>query len=83
MPAQSPTDVINAWNAHCAVCNFDECPNPAPSISLSGSYNGTNLAVDKPKLMKLIQQEVQSFRPGDPGDDEWLSAVIDDPAWYK
>ena len=83
MPAQSPTDVINAWNAHCASCNFDECPNPAPSLPLSGAYHGSNLAVDKRKLMLLIQQEVQSAEFAEPDDNDYLSAVISDPAWYS
>jgi len=83
MPAQNATEVINAWNAHCAACNFGVCPDPAPSIPLSGVYHGTNLAVDKPKLMQMIQQQVQSAAPATPEDDEWLSAVINDPAWYS
>jgi hypothetical protein len=83
MPAHSPTDVINAWNAHCASCNFGQCPNPAPSIALRVVYHGTDITVDKRKLMLLIQQEVQSADLPDPDDNDYLSALINDPAWYS
>ena len=82
MPAHSPTDVINAWNAHCASCNFGQCPNPAPDLPLRDVYHGRDIAVDKLKLMKLIQQQVESALLPDPDDNDWLSAVINDPAWY-
>jgi hypothetical protein len=84
MPARTPQDVINAWNAACARCNFDPYQGPYPDTETMGEmYEGSLYDQDTVNFMKSIQQQVQSQLWPDPEELDSVNAVILNPDWYQ
>ena len=80
--AQTSQDVVDAWNMHCATFNFLEA-NGTDSTVVGFMYYGTSFDTDADGLSSAMQGELLSGRRAECEQDDLLSAVINDPAWYQ
>lgn len=79
--ANSPQDVINAWNLHCTQYRFATIEGASGTL-VGSLYSGSNFNNDCDAFMRDIQIEVDSTCRPSVEDDNTLSFVINHPFWY-
>jgi len=85
--AGSVQDVIDAWDLHCADFSFYSCPPDAGDAlactkTMGDMYFGADFDRDCGLLIDAIHFELLSGILDDPDVDDFLSAVLSDPAWF-
>jgi len=80
--ATSEQDVIDAWNVFCHTYSF-EAMQGTTEVLVGSLYHGGDFPADSDRLMLRMQLELDSAQRPDISEDELLSAVFEDPAWYE
>lgn len=81
--ATSVQDVTDAWNLHCAHYNFAPAGTTAGEVTLGAVHSGSDFNADIHGLLGAMQIELDSIYMPPVDTDDLLSAVLNDPVWFR